>query len=165
MAKRETVYLLNLKNRLGENIMTDFLDPSKFDEEKVSNASKELEFFTGKIFVLLDVKFEKTTELERQVIAAFCFGAINAVIHRDDLSQPQAHALIISLLINQFNYSETQAVAFAEDLIKATNKEHHPVMNSIIHRGIDGHYQYEGKDFENLKKNILEVINVVKKKA
>ncbi|MGG1442445.1 Imm48 family immunity protein [Brevibacillus laterosporus] len=111
------------------------------------------------------MKFEETTELERQVIAAFCFGAINVIVQRDDLSQPQAHALTITLLINVFKYSENQAVSFADDLIKATSKEHYPVMNTIIHRGIDGHYQYINNMDVELKKNITDVIKAIKKNA
>ncbi|XOS90449.1 Imm48 family immunity protein [Brevibacillus laterosporus] len=115
--------------------MTDFLDPSKVDDVKLKNAVTELSLLSKKFFDLIAIKFEETTELERQVIAAFCFGAINVIVQRDDLSQPQAHALTIALLVNVFKYSENQAVSFADDLIKATRKEHHPVMNTIIHRG------------------------------
>ncbi|MEK8212687.1 MULTISPECIES: Imm48 family immunity protein [unclassified Paenibacillus] len=145
--------------------MSDFLEPEKLDGVKVNNATSELRLFLTKIFELIGIRFEDTSELERQVIAAFCFGALNAIVQRDEMNQPQAHALIIALLINGFKYSEKQAVNFAEDLIQATNKEYHPVMNSIIHRGIDGHYQYENNMEENLRQNILGVINAVKKKA
>lgn len=125
--------------------MTDFLNPNNYDSLKVKNISNELRLFSNKLFEVLGMKFEGTSELERQVIAAFCFGALNAIIQRDELSQAQAHALTVAFLINEFKYSEKQAVDFAEDLIRATNKEHHPVMNAIIHRGIDGHYHYEKK--------------------
>ncbi|MED1665249.1 Imm48 family immunity protein [Brevibacillus laterosporus] len=145
--------------------MTDFLDPSKVDDVKLKNAVTELSLLSKKIFDLIAIKFEETTELERQVIAAFCFGAINVIVQRDDLSQPQAHALTIALLVNVFKYSENQAVSFADDLIKATRKEHHPVMNTIIHRGIDGHYQYINNMDIELKKNITDVIKAIKKNA
>ncbi|OAB37775.1 Imm48 family immunity protein [Paenibacillus glacialis] len=145
--------------------MTDVIEPNKLDEVKINNAVKELRLFSEKIFDLIEIKFDETTELERQVIAVFCFGAINVIIQRDDLSQPQAYALAIALLINVFKYDEGQAVPFADDLIKATNKENHPVMNTIIHRGIDGHYQFVEKLYGNLKSNIIDVLNVVKKKV
>ncbi|MEK4063912.1 MULTISPECIES: Imm48 family immunity protein [unclassified Paenibacillus] len=145
--------------------MTDFLNPHEFEGLKVNHGSRELRLFSTELFELIGIRFEDTSELERQVIAAFCFGALNAIVQRDELNQPQAHALIVALLINEFKYSEKQAVDFAEDLIHATNKEYHPVMNAIIHRGIDGHYQYEKNMLDNLRHNILEVINTVKKKA
>lgn len=142
--------------------MADSLDPYKFDGLKVKKASNELRQFSTKLFELIGVEFEDTLELERQVIAAFCFGALNAIVQRDEISEPQAHALTIALLINEFKYSEKQAVDFAQDLIQATNKEYHPVMNAIIHRGIDGHYQFEKNIGGDLKDNLLDVINVVR---
>ncbi|MEK5029623.1 Imm48 family immunity protein [Paenibacillus sp. FSL M7-1046] len=145
--------------------MTDFLNPHEFEGLKVNHVSRELRLFSNELFELIGIRFEDTSELERQVIAAFCFGALNAIVQRDELNQPQAHALIVALLINEFKYSEKQAVDFAEDLIHATHKEYHPVMNAIIHRGIDGHYQYEKNMLDDLRSNILEVINTVKKKA
>ncbi|MGG0757013.1 Imm48 family immunity protein [Brevibacillus laterosporus] len=116
----------------------------------MEKCSYRIKSFIKKSLDLITIKFEETTELENQVIAAFCFGAINVIVQRDDLSQPQAHALTITV----FKYSENQAVSFADDLIKATSKEHYPVMNTIIHRGIDGHYQYINNMDVELKKNI-----------
>ncbi|WP_145153961.1 Imm48 family immunity protein [Paenibacillus sp. FSL H8-0280] len=144
--------------------MTDFLN-SKFDEIEVSDAANELRLFSSKLFKIIGIRFEDTSEVERQVISAFCFGALNAIVQKGNFNQPQAHALIIALLINEFKYSEKQAVDFAEDLIKATSKDYHPVMNAIIHRGVDGYFQYVEDMLDDLKNNLLDVINTVNKKA
>lgn len=135
------------------------------EELKVKNAAHELRHFSMNLFSLLKINLENTTELERQVLAAFCFGALNAIIQREELNQPQAHAITLALLINDFKYSEKQAVAFAEDLIKATKKEHHPVMHTIIHRGIDGHLQYTENKEDELRHNIFGILNAVKNKV
>ncbi|MET1176124.1 Imm48 family immunity protein [Paenibacillus amylolyticus] len=144
--------------------MTDFLN-SKFDEIEVSDAANELRLFSSKLFKIIGIRFEDTSEVERQVISAFCFGALNAIVQKGNFNQPQAHALIIALLINEFKYSEKQAVDYAEDLIKATSKDYHPVMNAIIHRGVDGYFQYVKDMLDDLKNNLLDVINTVNKKA
>ncbi|AWB46928.1 hypothetical protein DCC85_12220 [Paenibacillus sp. CAA11] len=121
-------------------------------------AIDELIDFTDVIYEGLGITFEETNELERQVISAFCFGAVNAIVQRDHMAPHDAHALMLSLLIRKFAYSPEQAAAFTEDLIQATNPDVHQVMNAIIHRGIDGHRQYVEQNHEELRQNITEIL-------
>ncbi|WP_088834166.1 Imm48 family immunity protein [Paenibacillus tyrfis] len=119
----------------------------------------EITEFADRLFDLIEIPFTETTELERQLIAAFSFGAVMAVAVRDDLDQPQTHALTIAMLMRAFQYSEHQAAAFAHDLIQATDRNHHPTMNAIIHRGINGHYEYVNEEMEDLRQNLLDILN------
>lgn len=123
----------------------------------------ELSAFADGVLQELGLALEQTDELERQVTAAFCFGGVNVLVHRDGLTPPDAHALMLALLIRKFAYSPEQAAAFAEDLIQATAPDAHPVLNAIIHRGIDGHAQYEGGDRDGLRRNITEIMTAVQK--
>jgi hypothetical protein len=142
--------------------MTDFINADDINDVILAAAASELEQMVGKICELIGTPLEQTTELERQVIAAFGFGAVYGITHRDQLAEPQAHALSIRMLIKPFNYSEQQAVDFADDLIRvASDREVHPVMNTIIHRGIDGHRQFNQEDDEGLARNIQEILAAV----
>ncbi|MDQ0173361.1 Imm48 family immunity protein [Paenibacillus tundrae] len=143
--------------------MTDFINADDINDVILASAANELEEMVNRICELIGTPLEQTTELERQVIAAFGFGAVYGITHRDQLREPQAHALSIRMLIKPFLYSEQQAVDFADDLIRvASDREAHPVMNTIIHRGIDGHYQFTQEDNEGLARNIQEILTAVR---
>jgi polyhydroxyalkanoate synthesis regulator phasin len=128
---------------------------------KIEKVQCEISKLVDELFKLTKLKFENTTELERQVIATFCFGVINAMAVTEKLSQPQVQALTIAMLVGKFRYSNQQAIDFSQELINATKKEYHPVMNQIIHRGIDGHYQYVNNQKNQLRDNLINVINIV----
>lgn len=138
---------------------------SELEKTKIKSLTTEVSQFVNETFNLIEVTFETTTELERQVLAAFCFGMINALTVVESLNQAQIHALTINMLQKDFGYSSHQAISFAQDLINATKKEYHPVMNQIIHRGIDGHYQYINNQKNELKLNLINVINIVNGKG
>ncbi|PAF30520.1 Imm48 family immunity protein [Paenibacillus sp. 7516] len=142
--------------------MTDFINAEDINDVILAAAASELEQMVDRICELIGTPLGQTTELERQVIAAFGFGAVYGITHRDQLGESQAHALSIRMLIKPFNYSEQQAVDFADDLIRvASDREAHPVMNTIIHRGIDGHRQFNQEDDEGLARNIQEILTAV----
>ncbi|MBT2288298.1 hypothetical protein J7E73_03935 [Paenibacillus albidus] len=127
----------------------------------IKQAIEELTDLANKIIEELEMTFEETNEIERQIIAVFCFGGVHAIAHREGLTPPEAHGLIIALLIRKFGYSPEQAAAFAENLIQSTAPQKQDVMNAIIHRGIDGHRQYQHEDYEGLRHNITEVLIAV----
>ncbi|MBB6020419.1 hypothetical protein HNR77_001480 [Paenibacillus sp. JGP012] len=143
-------------------------DKKEFRTDELENdailaaAASELEQMVNQVCERIGTPLHETTELQRQVLAAFGFGAVYSITHRDRLTEPQAHALSIRMLIKPFNYSEQQAVDFVDDLIRvASNEETHPVMNTIIHRGINGHVQFVQEDHEALGRNIQEILDAV----
>jgi hypothetical protein len=115
------------------------------------------------LFVTIDIPFEKTSELQRQLLAAFAFGMVFAVGQTEKLTPPEVHALALSALMDVFHYSDHQAAAFAQQLISvSSDKRVHPTMHAVIHRGIDGHYQWQQNQTEALRTNIRGVFDAVK---
>lgn len=154
--------LLALKDGTENMDMNDFMNKDDKNDVILGAAAHELEQMVEQVCELIGTPLAETTELQRQVLAAFGFGAVYSITHRDRLAEPQAHALSIRMLIKPFNYSEQQAVDFADDLIRvASNEEVHPVMNTIIHRGINGHIQFTQEDHEALARNIQEIMAAV----
>lgn len=146
--------------------MNDFMNKDDKNDVILGAAAHELEQMVGQVCELIGIPLAETTELQRQVLAAFGFGAVYSITHRDRLAEPQAHALSIRMLIKPFNYSEQQAVDFADDLIRvASDEEVHPVMNTIIHRGINGHIQFAQEDHEALARNIQEIMMAVQQQG
>ena len=149
-----------------DDSMNETMNINNQDDVILSAAAAELEHMVDQLCELIGTPLADTTELQRQVLAAFGFGAIYSITHRDRLAEPQAHALSIRMLIKPFNYSEQQAVDFADDLIRvASNEEAHPVMNTIIHRGINGHIQFAQEDHEALARNIQEILAAVQQQG
>ena len=66
------------------------------------------------LFKILEINLEETSEMERQVIAAFLFGMINAYALDEKINPPKVHGTMIGILINEFKYSEKQACEFAQ---------------------------------------------------
>lgn len=75
----------------------------------------------GGLFGLVGVPFADTSELQRQVIAAFSFGMVFAVGQAKQLSPPDVHALVFACLMDVFNYSAAQAGDFSALLIEAAS--------------------------------------------
>jgi Immunity protein 48 len=110
---------------------------------------------------VLSTPFEETTELQRQLLASFAFGMLFATGCLNKLTPPDLHALSICLLIDVFNYSKDQAAAFAENLIAAASGSGNPTINAVIHRGIDGHRQWEAGQMSELKGNVEDIFKTV----
>lgn len=141
--------------------MPGFFELSNSDKLKIEEAKDEVIFISNKIFTLIDKKFEDTTELERQVLATFCFGMINAIVFKKELNHLQTHSIASTLLTTVFHYSEEQAEDFTQELINSMDESYHPVMFSIIRRGLNGYQQYESNEKKQLQANVLEVLAIV----
>ena len=110
---------------------------------------------------VLEIPFEETTELQRQLLASFSFGMLFVIGQINKLTGSEIHALTICLLLDVFKYSDHQAVRFADDLIEAGSGRGNPTTNAVIHRGIDGHRQWEAGLRSELKSNIDGIFKMV----
>ena len=109
----------------------------------------------SELFGVVGIPFEQTSELQRQIMASFAFGMIFAVGQIKRLSPPDVHALAICCLVDVFKYADHQARTFSSDLIAhASSRDPNDTHKAIIHRGIDGHRQWQQKQTDQLKVNI-----------
>ena len=123
----------------------------------------EIAAMCADLFTTCGIPFAQTTEAQRQLLAAFSFGMIFAIGQIQKLSPPEVHALALTALMDAFRYADHQAASFAGLLISASSdKSVHPVFNAVVHRGIDGHYQWQERHTEDLRKNIQEVFDSVR---
>lgn len=114
------------------------------------------------IFPIAGINFEETSELQRQLLSAFAFGMVYADGQIKGLSPADVHGLTIFMLQDVFNYSADQACEFSVLLIAAASDSSvHSIINAVIHRGIQGHYQWEENKNSLLKENIEEIFNEV----
>lgn len=116
---------------------------------------------TNELFKILEVKFEETSEVERQIISAFAFGMINAYALAEKVEPPKVHGTMIGILINEFKYSEKQACEFTQTLINSTNRKYNPTMYTIIHRGIQAYYDYKETKEKEVYDNLTYIIDII----
>jgi hypothetical protein len=117
---------------------------------QIANFGKDLLQICG-------IEFVQTTELQRQICGAFLFGVVFTHGKSNGLTPPDIQALAITMLKDVLEYSVEQAGAFSSRLIQATKAGQKDTMNSIIHRGIDGHRQLLAADHNRLRQNLLGV--------
>jgi hypothetical protein len=123
---------------------------------------REISDMAGGLFGVVGIPLDQTSELQRQLLAAYAFGMTFAVGQVKRLTPPEVHALAICCLMDVFQYADHQAGAFAEDLIAAaSNRSFHPTMNEVINRGIDGHGQWQRGQTKELQENIEDIFRIV----
>ncbi|GAA0086306.1 hypothetical protein UT300007_27450 [Clostridium sp. CTA-7] len=113
------------------------------------------------LFKILEINLEETSEVERQIISAFAFGMINAYAMEEKVEPATVHGVTIGILINEFKYSEKQASEFTQTLINSTNREYHPTMYTIIHRGIQAYYDYKNAKEKEVYDNLTYIIDTI----
>ena len=113
------------------------------------------------LFGLIGIPFERTSELQRQVLASFAFGMIFAMGRLKGLKPPEVHAMVIACLMDVFRYANDQAAAFSSDLISAASGQGNPTTRAIIHRGIEGHAQWHRGDEAGLRTNLQKILQTL----
>jgi hypothetical protein len=131
-------------------------------DERLVPIRRELASMAEQLIVVVGIPFEQTSELQRQILATFTFGMIFAVGQTKRLSPPDVHALVVCCLMDAFKYSGEQAGAFSTDLIQhSSSKDPRDTHRAIIHRGIDGHRQWQAGQSPQLKENVLGIFKAL----
>lgn len=115
----------------------------------------------SKILYASGIGVSNMNEQEKQIIGAFCFGALNGYSLENKISTIQIQSTMIALLVQKLHYDPASAAQLCDFLIRCTDKNYHPTMYAIIHRGMEGYYQLG--DTEKLEENISGIIEIVKK--
>jgi hypothetical protein len=116
---------------------------------------------TDEILRASELDILQINEQEKQIISAFCFGALNGYSLENQISTVQIQSAMIAILVQKLQYDPSTAAQFCDYLIRCTDKKYHPTMYTIIHRGVEGYYQIG--DMDKLRENITEIIDKVKK--
>lgn len=111
------------------------------------------------------VSLEKTSELERQVLAVYLFGMFDGL--RQDkkiqIAPEQMVNDISNVLVTLFNYSQSQTETFVNEMIN--NLQSNDSQNThyaIIHRGLSGYFAWnDNKD--KVIEDIIQIISLLKR--
>lgn len=125
---------------------------------------KDSEEMSAKLFEVMGIDVEDSTEFDRQMLSIFSFGMISA-----HAIEEKFDANIVSLasefvLMKVFKYSKEQARTFLELLVDGTKKGVNPTYYRVIHEGIEMYYEYVNKDEVKMFDRIMKTYLSFKKK-
>ena len=126
-------------------------------KDKEANCIKECEVMSNKLFNIMEMSFEDTTEFDRQILSIVSFGMMNAYAMESKITSDIVNIACEYTLIKVFKYSNEQAHAFLEKMIEATRKEKNPVYYHIIHQGIEMFYEYKKDDKDAIFDRIMKI--------
>ncbi|MGE6599594.1 Imm48 family immunity protein [Bacillus proteolyticus] len=107
-------------------------------------------------------KIDINNEQEKQILGAYLFGMFNRLGHEKNIKPVDIQGAMIQILNEKLNYSLKSAVQFSQFLINSTDKNFHPTMFAIIHRGLEGYFMYKNGRNEELSRDFHDIIEVVK---
>ena len=101
-------------------------------------------------------------DLDRQLAAAYIFGMLNGKAQKDSISPENVQALMIRIGIEKLQYTPELAFEMTQFVINATDKEFHPTVNAIIHRGIEVYFLYADNQYGALLDDFQDIVQLVK---
>lgn len=107
-------------------------------------------------------KIDSNDEQEKQILGTYLFGMFNGLGHEKNSKPVDIQGAIIQILSQNLHYSLDSAVQFSQFLINSTDKDFHPTMFAIIHRGLEGYFMYKNGESGKLSQDFCDIIEVVK---
>ena len=134
---------------------------NSFQATSKSMGNELIELYSKEI----NLPFEKTTELERQVLAVYFFGMSNGLMQSLKLknSPMEIAEMIKNNLVDVFRYSNEQAQQFLDGMISDLQSgDPRNTQYAIIHRGLEGYFAWEKGQKSNVIKDVSQIINALK---
>ena len=101
-------------------------------------------------------------DLDKQLVAAYIFGMLNGKAHQESIPPTDVQALMIRIGIDKLRYPTETAYQMTQFMIDATDRDFHPTVNAIIHRGIEGYFLYADNQYGALSDDFQDIVQLVK---
>ena len=108
------------------------------------------------------VKIDLKDEKNRQTLASYIFGVLNAKAIQESISPIEVQVTMIHVGIKALDYSPEAATQMTQFVIDATDKNFHPTVYAIIHRGVEAFYLYSNEKYEQLKEGFDNITASIK---
>lgn len=125
--------------------------------DTITNETIEM---VNKFLSLATIDFDE--DLDRQLAAAYIFGMLNGKAHEESIPPTDVQALMIRIGIDKLRYPTETAYQMTQFMIDATDREFHPTVNAIIHRGIEAYYLFVKKNYDELVADFKYIIETIK---
>ena len=108
------------------------------------------------------VKIDLKDEMNRQILASYIFGVLNAKAIQESISPIDVQVTMIHVGIKALDYSPEAATQMTQFVIDATDKNFQSTVYAIIHRGIEAFYLYSNEKYEQLKEDFDNIMASIK---
>ena len=108
------------------------------------------------------VKIDLEDEMNRQILASYIFGVLNAKAIQESISPIDVQVTMIRVGIKALGYSPEAATQMTQFVIDATDKNFHSTVYAIIHSGIEAFYLYSNEKYEQLKEDFDNIMVSIK---
>ena len=108
------------------------------------------------------VKIDLKDEMNRQILASYIFGVLNAKAIQESISPIDVQVTMIHVGIKALDYSPEAATQMTQFVIDATDKNFQSTVYAIIHRGIEAFYLYSNEKYEQLKEDFYNIMVSIK---
>lgn len=125
-------------------------------ENTVNEAIEMIDKFLSLVTIDLE------DDLDRQLVAAYIFGMLNGQAHEESIPPTDVQALMIRIGIDKFSYPTEVAYQMTQFMIDAADREFHPTVNAVIHRGIEAYYLFVEKNYDELVTDFKYIIETIK---
>ena len=125
---------------------------------------KNCEDMSLKLFEVMEMEFDESTEFDRQILSIFSFGMISAYGMEEKIEINTISIASEYVLIKVFKYSKEQAKTFLQLLIDGTKEGKNLTYYRIIHEGIEMYYEYAENESDKIFDRIMNVYLAFKKK-
>ena len=105
------------------------------------------------------VKIDLKDEMNRQILASYIFGVLNAKAIQESISPIDVQVTMIRVGIEALGYSPEAATQMTQFVIDATDKNFHPTVYAI---GIEAFYLYSNEKYEQLKEDFDNIMASIK---
>ncbi|MBY0566059.1 MAG: hypothetical protein K2P70_02015 [Hyphomonadaceae bacterium] len=105
-----------------------------------------------------EVDFDESDQLTQALVGTFLFGMLTAYAMSKGQGADEAHLTAVAVFEDVLHYTPSAAQEGVQHCIEASRPGAHPTMNTILHRGIDGHAQYAQGDEFGLRENIQYIL-------
>lgn len=124
---------------------------------------KNCENMSLKLFEIMEMDFDESTEFDRQILSMFSFGMISAYVIEEKIKIDVVSVAAEYVLIKVFKYSKEQAEIFLKLLINSTKRGENPTYYRIIHEGIEMYYEYVENESDKMFYRIMRAYLSFKK--
>ena len=114
----------------------------------------------------MNITFDKTSELERQILSVYLFGMSNGLnLEQIKLNPLQIETGMIAVFVSVFQYTIPQAQEFVQGIISdLQSKDENNTIYAIVHRGLDGYYAYKDGKIDSVIEDISKIITYLQSK-
>lgn len=121
----------------------------------------EVKRLVGETVRLSGISPKSAGDQERLILGAYCFGVINGYSLEQKAEPVHVQAALISAAVQFLGYAPETAAQLCDFLIQSTNRDFHPTVYAIIHRGMEGYYLLKENKRQALTRDVREIVEVV----